>query len=1284
MHFAMLSFWRAFALRAALFLSVAATVAANATAQNQPDAGMLRYPDVSDSRIVFVYAGDLWTVDRDGGVASPLAGPPGGEASPRFSPDGTQIAFGANYDGGRDLYVVPTAGGPAQRMTYHPARESLCDWTPAGELLFSTNGFAGLSRMQQLMTIAADRPLPQKLPVPYGDNGAISPDGRWLAYTPYSRDTRTWKRYRGGMASDIWLFHLTDHRSQRMTDWEGTDTLPMWHEQTVVYLSDAGPEHRLNLWSYDTNTTARQQITRFDDYDVKWPSIGPGENGGGEIVFQQGGDLRLLDLATGESRVVEVTMPGDKPKLRPQVLDAAEFIRGVSVSPSGQRIAVEARGDIWTAPAKNGTPRNLTRTDGVAERDPAWSPDGRWIAYFSDASGEYELTLTQSDGRGETRRLTSDGSRWRTDPVWSPDSKWIVFTDNAGTLTLHEIDGGKNRTVDTDPYAEQPDVTWSHDSGHLAYAKSADSRSRNGAIWVYSVADDSARQLTSGYFNDSDPAFDAKGDFLYYQSNRHFGDPVYEDVGTTFAYVETGVLLALPLRKDVENPLAPEIDEVKWDDEEESDAGDEDQSNDNKQDSDPNAADPDDAGDDADPVSGVWSMTVDLAVIPAEQRSVVVDLQLVDGGKVTGSLRVGGNEINIRDGFYDFATKTLTFAVTSPVGDASLKVVIQGRKFTGSVTIDALKVTAPIEAVRAGGGSSDDDDEKKKDKDDEAEKKPLVIEFDDSERRVIALPIGHGNFGGLVVNSKGQLIYSRQTRGGPSAIKLFDIQDDKPTEKEVLAGAGNFQLSPDRKKLLVLVGGTPHIVDAAAGQSLKDKVSTDGMRMVVDPRDEWKQIFTDAWRIQRDFFYDPNMHGVDWDAVRRRYEKLLADATSRDDVGFIIGEMISELNVGHAYYRGVSDGPDGPASSVGLPGCRLEIVDGRYRIAEIYEGAAWDTDARNPLSVAGIREGQFILDVEGRELTADVNPYAMLEGLAGRRVTLTISDDAVADPIVDEDDKDKNEKKKQSDAPENDAADDAADDEANDEADEADEAIGDRRVVIELLKSDDNLRFWDWIEANRRHVDESSDGRIGYLYVTNTGVDGQNDLFRQFYAQHGKDGLIIDDRWNGGGQIPTRFIELLNRPATNLWARRHGRDWLWPPDSHQGVQAMLINGLAGSGGDMFPSLFRQAGLGKLIGRRTWGGLVGITGYPSLIDGASVTAPSFAYYDLDGTWGIEGHGVDPDIEVMDDPALMVDGGDPQLDAAIEHVQSELQTKTFQAPPRPAYPDRAKMGLPESDK
>ncbi len=852
-------------------------------------------------------------------------------------------------------------------------------------------------------------------------------------------------------------------------------------------------------------------------------------------MLQNVSHLFLVSLPDGKTTPVEITIPGDRPKIRPRNIDAAGWIAAIDLSPSAKRLALEARGDIWTLPAKNGSPRNLTRTSGVAERNPAWSPDGKSLAYFSDVTGEYELYLAPSDGVGEAKQLTKDGKCFRYSPIWSPDSKRIYFCDKTGAMFVHALESSETKEFDRDPASNQIGASWSHNSEWMVYTRSEDSHRTNSSIWVYNVLNGTKQRITSGFFNDSLVTFDRKGDFIYLASNRAFNSPRYEDLGNSFIYANTSVLMAIPLRGDVKNPLLAKSDE--------------------------------------------------------------------------------------EDGTEDEAAKD------------------DKKKSDEKDSSDKAKETKA--------DAKPDDAKPIKE-----EFKAFAIDFDGVEARSFLIPVEQGTFRQLAVNDKHQLIYTRvKDQAAPpdddepptdnATIMLFDFEDEKKKEKTIVDGQGQFILSANGKKLLVIGNDKKAwIVDAAADQKLEDPIAFAGINVTIDPRAEWRQVFHEAWRIQRDFFYDPSMHGDDWPAIRAHYSAMLEDCVSRRDVSFLIREMISELNVGHAYYR-EGDVEQAPQAPAGLLGCRFELAEGAFRIAELFQGSPWDYDARNPLVQAGVKPGEFLLAVNHVPLDATRDPYSAFQRMANQTVVLTISSDAKPDEA-------------------------------------------DRTIAVKLLDSDSDLRFRQWIEAKRKFVADKSDGRVGYIYVTNTGLPGQNDLIRQLYGQQEKAALIIDDRWNGGGQIPTRFIEMLNRPATNLWARRDGRDWLWPTDSHQGPKCMLINGMAGSGGDMFPSLFRQSKLGKLIGMRTWGGLVGISGNPSMIDGSSVTAPTFAYYELDGTWGVEGHGVDPDIKVIDDPAKMLNGGDPQLDVAIEQMLGELKTNAFKQPARPAYPNRKGFGLRPEDK
>jgi tricorn protease len=1126
----------------------------------EPHGGMMRYPDVSSTHIVFVYADDIWIVPRAGGAASPLASPPGGEGFPRFSPDGRIIAFNGNYDGNYDIYTVAVEGGIPERVTYHSSGERLCDWSFDNQLVFAMSGLGGLGRQPQLFIVPKAGGMPNRLPVPYGGYGTISGDGQWLAYTPRNRDFRTWKRYRGGWASDIWLFHLTDHTSKKITDWEGTDTIPMWHGKKIYYLSDAGANHRLNIWCYDLESKEGRQITHFKDYDVKWPSNGPGPNGEGEIVFEYNARLYLLNLGSEQATPVNISVPGARPRLRPIRKDVSGRVTDWFISPQAKRVLVQSRGDIWTLPAKNGTPRNLTRTSGIAEREPSWSPDGKWITYFSDESGENELVIRSVDGQGEPETITSMGAGFRYQPIWSPDSKWMIFTDNESKFYLFNVEERDVRNFDRVNISGwrmgvPRGFSWSADSQWIAYTRP--NKDNMNVVVLYNVSEGELHEVTNGMFADYLPTFDRKGDFLYFFSEREISRPKYADGGLTFIYDETSVLHAIPLRKDVSNPFKAKSDEEEADKDEEDKKEDEDKK---EKDEDKDKKEKEADGD---------------------EESECEDPNDVDEEECGESAESEGKDEEKKD------------------------------------------------------------DKKDKDKDKDKDKvKPVEIELENMEARCYRLPVKRGRFYYLEVNDKNHLIYLR--RGEESTLQYFDPEDEKREEKTVIGKVSFVQMTPDGKKLLVRSGGKMGIIEAKAGQKIENVVVTSPMNVVIEPREEWRQVFVDAWRFMRDYFYDPHMHNVDWPAVRRQYEAMLDDCVSRRDVGYVIAEMISEVNAGHTYYGG-GDVDSGPRQSIGYLGVDFELDQGYYRIAKVYEGGKWDTDARSALSTLDKKEREqcsYLFKVNGVPVDTSKAPWAAFEGLSGATVTLTVG--AEPDP-----------------------------EEAS-------------NVVVKLLGSESGLRYRHWIESNRQHVEKESDGKVGYIHVPDTGGRGQRELFRQFTGQMNKEALIIDERWNGGGNIADRFIELLNRPIYLHIFERYENDWRVPTLSHQGPKCMMINGEAGSGGDIFPYLFRKAGLGKLIGMRTWGGVIGISRNPSLIDGARLTVPVITFYETDGTLTMEGHGVDPDIEVIDDPALMVNGSDPQLDAAIEHMLEEIENNPYVPAKRPPYPDRSGMGILEEQK
>ncbi len=1082
----------------------AAALLAAVSSHAQIDARLLQQPDVSASRITFVYGGDIWVVSKEGGTAQRLSTPAGEESFPRFSPDGSMIAFTGNYDGNSDIYVMPVGGGLPTRLTHHPDPDRMLDWFPDGRsILYATTMSSEKQRFAKLYRVPVSGGLPEVLPVPYGEFGAISDDGATLAYQFLSREFRTWKRYRGGTAPDIWLFGLDDRTARNLTADDANDSQPMWHGSTLYFLSDRDDALRANIWAHDLATGSVRQVTFFTDFDIHFPAIGPDD-----MVFENGGRLYLMDLATETAEPVEVHVVTDRATLLPRVAKVGSRVAGGTISPSGKRALLEARGEIFSLPAEHGVVRNLTRSSGSAERHPSWSPDGRHVAYFSDRSGEYELTIRAADGSGGEETLTDLGPGYRYAPMWSPDSSKIVFIDNLKVLHLFDVATRTLTRIDqglwmTHPGLQGFTVSWSADSRWIAYSRGLGNR--QSAVFLFDTASGERHQMTAGFVGASDPVFDPEGKYLYYLSDRSF-EPLYSDFDPTWVYANPTQLVAVPLRADVPSPLAPRNDV-------EPENGDE--------------AEPDDD---------------------------------------------------------------------------------------------------------AGAGAKGEGDDTSKAKEREKEPAPVTIDLEGFEARAVVLPPEAGRYDDLAA-VEGKVLYRRLVRTGaaegPSPIVFWDLE--KREEKTILDDADGYAVSADGSKLLAVSGGSFAIVDVAPGQKMEKTLATGSMEMTVVPQEEWRQIFADAWRLQRDYFYDPTMHGVDWEAMRERYSALLDDVVTRWDLNFVIGELIGELNTSHSY-RGGGDVEEPARRGVGLLGVDWELADGAYRIAKIVRGAPWDTEQRSPLAEPGVdvAEGDWVLAVNGTPLDVAKDPWAAFQGLAETAVLLTVNDRPSFE--------------------------------------------GAREVLVTTLSSEDRLRNLAWIESNRLKVEQASGGRIGYVYVPSTGIGGQTELYRMFRAQFHKDGLVVDERFNNGGQIPDRFVELLNRPLYNFWAVRSGRDWQTPAISHTGPKAMLINAWSGSGGDAFPYYFRAAGLGPLIGTRTWGGLIGYSGQPALIDGGRLTVPTFSFYNLEGEWDVEGYGVDPDIEVVDDPSLMLDGGDPQLERAIEEVMKALESAPPSRPARPEYPVR----------
>ncbi|MCB1187881.1 PD40 domain-containing protein [bacterium] len=1105
-------------LIATVLLLCCAQAVPAAAADFDIDAAMLRFPDVSDTQIAFAYNNDLWIAPKGGGTAVPLSSPAGTEILPHFSPDGKSIAFTANYEGNQDVYIMPVEGGIPKRLTFGPMQDMVVGFDSEGNVLFSNASEMKNYGGGKIYSISPNGGIPEALPLEYG--AFCSVEGDTIAFTPSTRENRTWKRYQGGLAQDIWLLNKKTLASERITDFPGTDAQPMLHGDKVYFVSDAGPENRLNLWVYDRTTKKRSQLTEFKDFDCKFPGMGPSE-----IVLENGGDLYLYGIASGELKSVKIRIPGDRPTLMTQSEDVSPLIFSASPSPNGVRLALEARGEIWTVPVEDGIKRNLTMSPDSNERYPVWSPDGKWIAYFSDADGDYELYVTQSDGRGETRQLTTDDETWFTNPVWSPDSSKIAFADRTGSIFIHSIEQETTFLIDEDPWAAYPytNVVWSADSSWLAYSR-MDNENGNGVIVLYDVVNAWAHQVTSSMFSSTNPTFDRNGNYLYFLTNRSFQHS-FGDLDETYVFPDSTLMACVPLRNDVKDP---------------------------------------------------WAGGNDDEEIKAEEKA--------DESKDEAKAEGEGDE--------------------------------------------------------AADGDKPADEEKPAA---EEEKPGLKIDIEGFEGRAILMPLPGGNYWNLEAG-EGKVFYVDGNNPAGPTIMMFGAGEDQPAP--VIGGAFGFGLLPDGKRMLVSVGGRMGIINAAPNQKLDKPVDTSGLVMEYEPRGHWRSLVRDAHRMYKYLFYDPNLHKVDWDKVGKRYIGMVDDAVNRQDITWIISEMISELNVGHSYYGGPSD--PAPSRSVGLLGADYEYVnDGNgqsgIRIAHIFGGADWDLDARSPLWLPGedVAEGDFIIAVNNVPVDPGMPLDAAMQGLAGQTTVLTISDDATV-----------------------------GDD--------------DREVVVTPIGWDYELRRRDWIEANRRYVEEKTGGKVGYIYVPDTAQDGVNNLMRQFVGQFTRQGLIVDERWNGGGYIPTYFIDILSRKSRSYWARRDGNTWATPTLAHNGPKVMLANSHSGSGGDCFPYYWRQEGLGPIIGTRTWGGLIGISGQPNLVDGTRPTIPIFAFFELDGTWGIEGYGVDPDIEVIDDPGLLAKGQDPQLDRAIAEIMKAVEEHPYSIPPVPAYPDRSGKGTRPQDR
>jgi len=1074
---------------------------------------LLRFADISKDRVVFAYAGDLWIASREGGAARRLTSHVGDELYPKFSPDGKWIAFTGEYDGNPDVYVISAEGGEPKRLTFHPSNDIVLGWTPDGKnILFRSDRFsAPPGRFTKLFLVSPQGGTPKPLPVPRGDLTSFSPDGTRIAYIETSQEFRTWKRYRGGWSLPIAIYDLQKNSYEELPKTAGMDMFPMWHGNTIYFISDR--DGVMNLYSYDLGSKQTKKLTDYKEFDIKWPSLGPDA-----IVYENGGLLYEYNLAGGKSRNLPIVVRAEDIEARAEFKNVAQNIGSFAISPSAARAVMEARGNIFTVPAEHGSIRTLTTEHStIHELNPAWSPDGKSIAYLSDKTGEYEVYTRPQMGGDETR-ITTDGGIYRYGPVWSPDSKKLVYWDKLHQLWYVSVEEKKPVLVDQAEYGDISDASWSPDSLWLAYSKPH--RRGSNDVFLYSLGAKKITTVSTGFYNDYNPVFEPSGKYLYFISTRYFY-PSIGQLDQRYNYYTTDGIFAVTLKADEASPFKPESDEEKAGEEKKDEKKDEKKS--------------------ADAKSG-------------EQKP----------------------------------------------------------------------------------------DEKKEEKKEEAIK-PIQIDLEGIGNRIAAVPIKPGILGGGgggMAARKGKLFYvstpqeARQfvpnDRSPKNVLHVYDIE--KREDKVLLEGIDGYDLDKEGKKVLYKAGHDYGIVEATPGKAKvgDGKLNLSEMQVRVDPREEWRQVFHEAWRIERDFYWDPNMTGHDWKKLGARYEALLPWVAHRSDLNYLIGEMISELSTSHTYVGG-GDQPEKPHVSVGMLGADFEPDGAYFRITKIYPGENWNDATRSPLTEPGlkVKAGNYLIAVNGQETRSNQDVYFYFQELAGKIVTLKINSKTTPQ--------------------------------------------GSWEVTVKPTNSEAGVRYLDWIDANRRKVEEATGGRIAYMHVPDTSISGIIAFDKQFTAQLDKDGIIVDERDNSGGQIPDFYTEKLKRQLLALVAPRDTKDVPWPPVAIYGPKVMIVNELAGSGGDAFPWFFHREKIGPIVGTRTWGGLVGIGNVQPLRDGGFVTAPGFAFWSTDngGEWIVEQHGVDPDYVVPQRPDLVVSGHDPQLEKAIDLAKEAL--KTYQGiPSRPKYP------------
>ena len=1080
-----------------IILSILLLLAFSIAVFGQDDKPMLfRQPTMNKTDIVFVFAGDLWRVSRGGGLAERLTSGTGTETNPIFSPDGNWIAFTGEYDGNVDVYVIPAIGGEPKRITYHAGNDSVIGGTPDGKSVVFLSGRAAGMPVPKMYTMpVSGEGLPTELPFPMtGGVASFSPDGSRIAYMPLAPTFQQWKRYRGGRTTKIWIGNLSDSSVEEIPRQNSNDFTPQWVGDKIYFLSDRNGRN-VTLYAFDTKTKKVVQAINNTGLDLKTASAAPDG-----IVYEQFGTINIYDLNSGKTNKVNITLNGDLPQVRPRYEKVAERVQNVAISATGARAVFEARGEILSVPAEKGNARNLTNTPGVAERDPTWSPDGKWIAYFSDESGEYALHLRDQTGMGEVKKISlGNPSSYFYSPKFSPDSKKVLFTDKRLNVWYLDVEKGTPVKVDTNTY-ENPFPTlnpnWSPDSKWIVYTKQL--KNRLGAVHLFSLESGNRTQITDGMSDARNAAFDKSGKYIYFTASTDNGPTTGWLDMSSYPFRTTYSVYAVVLKKTDPSPLAPESDEEK----------------------------------------------------PQEQTP----------PKPPG-------------------------AKPEPV----------------TVTIDLEKIN----------------------------------------QRIVALPLPARGYQALIAGKAGTFFLLENVPVSGTAttpqigatLHRFDM--DKRKAEKILEGVTQFDVSANGEKMLFGQPGGRYTI-ASTVQPLKPGegvLNVGDMEVYVDPRAEWKQMYAEAWRIQRDFFYDPTFHGLNIKATEEKYRPFLDNIGSRADLNYLFQEMLGNMVVGH-HNSGGGDAPQPMRYTSGLLGADYTIENGRYRFAKIYDGENWNPGLVAPLTQPGVdvRVGDYLIAVNGREVRATDNIYSFFQQTAGKQIIIKVS----ANP----DGKDS------------------------------------RQYTVVPVASENNLRNLAWIEGNRRKVSELSGGKLAYVYLPNTGGAGYTNFNRYYFAQIDKEGAVIDERFNGGGSAADYMIDYMRRPLMNYWSTREGEDFTTPVSAIYGPKTMIINEYAGSGGDLLPWLFRQNKLGALVGKRTWGGLVGIYTYPVLIDGGSVTAPRVAFRNAQGELDVENKGVPPDIDVDLDPKMWRAGRDIQLEKAVEVTLAEIKKNPMRKPTKGAFPNYQK--------